>query len=233
MFIGKFRKYSEKNLLKKMVYSILGDVAIPTTYRLMPAIKWIKEREFSSILDIGISHGVLLFHLAEIFPESKLLGIDIEPDFISECNIIIKSNLAKYKNVQLLKHDMQKPLPIIGKYNLVTIFDVVEHIAELDSLFNNIFNILVEDGVLIIGVPYYQDGGIPQKEEKTNLHVDHVDHEWKGFSLKSLERVSKRNRFKIIANLSQIGFFARIALFLFYKLSIRKKDKNITEVTPQ
>ena len=70
------------------------------------------------------------------------------------------------------------------------------------------------------------------QEEKGALHVEHIDHEWKGFSAESIKAILARHGFVIIRDLSGFGYFGRTALKMFYFFTINHSKEQLTDVTP-
>jgi len=80
---GWHRSLSIGSRLKQVVYFVLGDPSTPTQIRILPSLLWLRNRQVSNALDIGISHGSLLYYLADEYRNANVYGIDVVDEFIS------------------------------------------------------------------------------------------------------------------------------------------------------
>lgn len=229
---GWHRSLSVGSKLKKVVYFVLGDPATPTQIRIHPFLLWMRNIQVSNALDIGISHGSLIYYLADEYRNANVYGVDVVDEFIEE-SMKIKFRCGEvYANVTIVKCDIQKPITFGSAFDLVTMFDVLEHIKDYDACLKNISEKMRGGGILAVGTPYCEDGGVPVQEEKGALHVEHIDHEWKGFSAESIKAILARHGFVIIRDLSGFGYFGRTALKMFYFFTINHSKEQLTDVTP-
>ncbi len=104
----------------------------------------IDSKKRFTILEIGPGKGNNLETL------SKFGTIDIletEVDFINylknEKSIHINNYFQKFEQIQ-------------KKYELIVLLDVLEHIENPIKFLNNIYSILSDDGIVVIGVPAFQ-----------------------------------------------------------------------------
>lgn len=231
---GWHRSLSSQNRLKKIVYFLLGDPATPTQIRILPFLTFLNGREVGAALDIGISHGSLVYYLADRYPNARIWGVDVVEEFLEEARKVKKLCGNRYDNVTILPQDIQKPLESIGgtKVDMVTMFDVLEHIKDYEAAIENVGRHIAPGGLIVIGTPYFNDGGSPVPENKSDVHVLHIDHEWKGFSTESLGNVLGRHGFRVKKDLSGIGLFGRWALKLYYFCVIDRSKNYSTGVTP-
>lgn len=128
---------SNKRGLINFVYNIVR------RYTLKQKVKWVKhETNGIDLLDIGSGTG----HFLKVANESGFNGFGIEPDadareFAHQVNEVRSSD--------------QKELYTISKdrYDVVTMWHVLEHVYDLDTDLKKIHEILKIDGYLIIAVP--------------------------------------------------------------------------------
>lgn len=229
---GWHRSLSVGNRLKKVIYWVLGDPATPTQIRILPFLLWMRNRQVSNVLDIGISHGSLIYYLADEYRNAKVYGVDVLDEFIEESMKIKFRRGEAYANVTIMKGDIQKPLTFGATFDLVTMFDVLEHVKDYDACLKNISEKMQVGGILAVGTPYCEDGGVPVQVDKGALHVEHIDHEWKGFSVESIKGMLARHGFVIIKDFSGFGYFGRLALKMFYFFTIDHSKGQATDVTP-
>lgn len=135
---GWHRSLSVGSKLKKVVYFVLGDPATPTQIRIHPFLLWMRNIQVSNALDIGISHGSLIYYLADEYRNANVYGVDVVDEFIEE-SMKIKFRCGEvYANVTIVKCDIQKPITFGSAFDLVTMFDVLEHIKDYDACLKNI-----------------------------------------------------------------------------------------------
>jgi 2-polyprenyl-3-methyl-5-hydroxy-6-metoxy-1,4-benzoquinol methylase len=99
-----------------------------------------------TFLDIGCGHGGVSHSL--IKKGHKVTGIEINKDAIKS---------LKEKGFQVIQSDISKPLEIDGKFNIVMILDVLEHLFDPFLLLKEAKKITKEKGYIIVTVPLYFD----------------------------------------------------------------------------
>lgn len=107
----------------------------------------LKDKKNLNILDIGCSTGVML-------PQLSLYG---EVDAIEPSEFAI--NMCKKKNIKgvnLIHGMFPDSVPGDKKYQLITLFDTLEHFDDDLSVLRSVYNLLVPGGYLISTVPAYQ-----------------------------------------------------------------------------
>jgi len=77
--------------------------------------------------------------------------------------------------------------PAPGKFDVVTAFDVLEHISDLDGALTTIRAALPSDGALIAVVPVY-DGPLGAVVRLLDHDPTHVQKESRAFWIRSIER---------------------------------------------
>lgn len=137
----------------------------------------------SPILEIGGGSGAFL----------KYLGIK-EATIVDLCG---KSFLLE-KGYKFITRDLTKSINLKGKYSTIFIMETLEHLRNPLYLMAQVHNLLNEDGVCYISVPYTKLD--LQRKDGLNSHVSR----WKDKELKkdmeklgfSLRYILKRRRFK-------------------------------------
>lgn len=100
-----------------------------------------KIQKFSSILDIGAGSGILL----EVAESLGYESVGIEPSY-SLAEIAVGHDLK-------VKQGYFPSDEISGKFDLITLIDVIEHLNEPESLIKDLFNNLQDNGFVIISTP--------------------------------------------------------------------------------
>jgi len=87
-------------------------------------VPYLKKHKCKSFLDVGCSYGGLIAKLGTIFPEMKVLGIDISRNFIREAK-------QMYPGFDYRVMDIRKPLPV-KKFDIVHTIAVFIHLTHED-----------------------------------------------------------------------------------------------------
>jgi len=174
--LGKFGKYRDTAFVYKANY-------LKNLLKIAP----------KTILDFGCGIGSLIPYLHEKFKETKLHGCDISSDSIETakkshpyCDFMVVENTT----------DLQK----YGKIDCIIINTVMHHIPqdEHETWLNGLYNILSEDGMLVI----FEHN---MKNPITNQFV-------------------KRTKIDENATMLSSKYCKRILLNRFYETSVKDKD---------
>ena len=113
------------------------------------------------------------------------------------------SNMFKYKD--FVKIDIEKKIIHKKKYDFVIIFNVLEHISNLDYSIKNLYSLLKKNGKIIGSTPFlYRVHGAPK--------------DYNRFTKQYLQKILKENNFKNI-KIKELGigpFLACISLLRGY-----------------
>ncbi|HIF91613.1 MAG TPA: class I SAM-dependent methyltransferase [Myxococcales bacterium] len=96
-------------------------------------------------LDVGCGTGAYLAHLRErLGPECRLAGIELESDRVVQAR-------SRNPDVEIFEGDARATLPELdGYFDLVTLWDVFEHVDSPAVLLKDLVDVLSEDGVIYI-----------------------------------------------------------------------------------
>lgn len=97
------------------------------------------------ILDIGCGTGIFFDCIGD---EIDCVGLDISEYALQVCR-------EKHKRKIFLNCDINYSIDLIGNqfFNIITMFDVIEHLINFDNLSSLVENNLSDDGFLIISTP--------------------------------------------------------------------------------
>ena len=103
-------------------------------------------RNISKYLDLGCGDGSLTLEVAKIFQCTEIWGVDIDEGAL---------NKASMRGIKVLKADLNSqkvPLPD-ETFDLVTAFDVIEHLWNTDNLISEAYRLLKRGGYFILTTP--------------------------------------------------------------------------------
>ncbi len=123
------------------------------------AIQFIKNTD--NVLDIPCGGGYGVGHLA--IKSKKVVGVDIFDEAIQH-----SKEFFQKENTEFIVADMEnleKSFNYENKFDLVTSFEGIEHIAKQESFLENVSNILKDDGLFIISTPRKPHGSPYHKIE--------------------------------------------------------------------
>lgn len=180
----------------------------PVISRLIPRDKNIK------ILDHGCGTGKTFGEVVKINPHAKYCGVDISDYAIK----IISKKFPKYKFYQV---DEGKKIPVKdGSIDLITSFDVIEHIYNTDWILKDYSRLLKHGGKLFLTTPYY---GLIKNIIITLVGFETVFDPYgphiRFFTYKSL----KRGLDKYGLEIEKMGFYGRIYPFSNGRYVIARK----------
>lgn len=171
--------------------------------------RMLKLKEKGSLLDIGCAYGYFLKYASKHF---KVKGIDISKHAIK----IAKKEIGKEN---ALLHDVMEKLPFKKKFDLITAFDVIEHLPNQEKALKNIKNVLKKDGYLLIEMPLKYDNKIvnllQNDTDKTHEHL---------MTYQAVKKLIKKTGLKII---SEENYLAVARSMIQIKT---KKPKNLIKL---
>ncbi len=124
--------YLHKNFLVRKIF----------TERFMSAYNMISFGN-KSVLDYGCGSGIFLESLSYEIREG--IGVDL--------NIEIAKKIVKSKNVTLTQITSQSEITKFSNVDVITSFDVLEHVIDLSSLISTFTKILSPGGIIVISGP--------------------------------------------------------------------------------
>ncbi|MFX1418370.1 MAG: class I SAM-dependent methyltransferase, partial [Promethearchaeota archaeon] len=124
-------------------------------------------RKESTILEVGCGYGFNLKNWAEKYKGAKLIGIDITPRFTSFAKNLIEQNNLNDR-VEVLDIPIEKfAKSAIGQFDLIILNQVLHEMdhdeAYRRSVFEDLYSLLKEEGILIVGETIIPDAFSPRK----------------------------------------------------------------------
>ncbi len=134
-------------------------------YKFISYVKFINKNTSNkkNLLDIGCAYGSFLKEAQKYY---EVTGSDISVYAVN----IAKSRVPKAINI-FASDAIQ--IPSNQKYDIITSFDVLEHVGAIDKLLQHIDTLLNDDGVLTIAIPVYDTfiGKLVKKLDKDPTHI--------------------------------------------------------------
>jgi len=165
--------------------------------------KFIKPKKEINILDLGCSTGFFL----DIAKEKgwKTFGIEL-----NEKEIDIAKKNHNVKNINL--HEVQEKLNY--KFNVITMWDVIEHIKDPHYLLKTIKKSLKPGGLFFFQTPNVNSLAARILQQKCNVFdgIEHVNL----FNENNIYNIAKKNKFKVLLVESIISEIPIISNYLNY-----------------
>jgi SAM-dependent methyltransferase len=112
---------------------------------------------FKSLLEIGCGTGFVLAGIANAFPGARLVGTEI---FVEGLGVAA----ARVPEAELMQMDA-RALPYVDEFDVVTAFDVIEHIDDDELVLRNLYRATRPGGRCIVSVPQHMWLWSPVDEE--------------------------------------------------------------------
>ncbi len=103
----------------------------------------VDEKQSGAILDIGCALGYFLSFFPDNFEKH---GADVS-------EFAIETAKRNFPDSKFAVNDISAALPFKKQFDVITAFDVLEHVLNLRSALQNIHSMLKDDGVLVVAVP--------------------------------------------------------------------------------
>ncbi|MCW5299427.1 class I SAM-dependent methyltransferase [Herbaspirillum lusitanum] len=159
---------------------------------------------FHSLLEVGCGSGFVLSGIAAAFPHARLVGSEI---FVAGLEVAS----SRIPGAELVQMDARK-LPYVDEFDVVTAFDVIEHIDEDVTVLQNFFRAVKPGGGCIITVPQHKWLWSPVDEEACHK---------RRYTAAELHGKMEAAGFKILRTTSFV------ALLLPLMLTSRLRDKRV------
>jgi 2-polyprenyl-3-methyl-5-hydroxy-6-metoxy-1,4-benzoquinol methylase len=153
MFVGRNLMHDPGLSHAERLYTaIFGAPRLNLRFRAWRVLPLLDGRH-KKILDAGCGPGVFVYEMANRFPDSTIVGIDIDQKRLARNRIIAdKSDLknCQFRDQSVTDTDFET------QFDLVITLDNLEHIEDDDLALANLFKVLKSGGDLIVHVPGYR-----------------------------------------------------------------------------
>lgn len=96
------------------------------------------------VLEIGCSAGGTLAWLKEKWPDAEFVGVDGNPDVLDKLKAIGSGSFI---------HDLNQPLPDIGRFDLILALDILEHLTEPEHVLKDLVSRMTVTGRIVVSLP--------------------------------------------------------------------------------
>jgi 2-polyprenyl-3-methyl-5-hydroxy-6-metoxy-1,4-benzoquinol methylase len=141
----------------------------------------LRYKKSGKLLDMGCAYGVFIEYAKKYF---DTYGTDTSEYAIK---------IAEKKRLEVRKTTTERTPFKENMFDVVTMFDVIEHIPNLENIFTEVRRILKRNGIFVLSMPVY-DGIAGKIVEKIDKDPTHIHKESRSFWIDQL----KQNGFKII-----------------------------------
>lgn len=100
-----------------------------------------------NVLDVGCGAGRAMLELAQAFPASRFVGIDLCEDAFAETQVTAAR--MGLSNLTLRAQDLSK-VTAVGSFDLITAFDAVHDQKDPQGLLDLVYRSLAEDGLFLM-----------------------------------------------------------------------------------
>ena len=170
-----------------------------------------KRQKFFGFNERPVEYGFVFKHLSKIYPDTVLdvgTGTTSLPHMIRSCGPLVTAvdNIKDYwpsgmsnRHYHILDKDITKG-GIKGKYDLITCISVLEHIIDHDKAVQNMFDLLNDQGHLIITCPYTEKAYIDNvyKLNESNAYGKNIPFLCRSYSRENIDAWIK-NRGQLVA----------------------------------
>jgi SAM-dependent methyltransferase len=166
--------FNKSPFLRKLFYNLL-DLLLLRTWHVHKEINsltpTLSKGEGVNILDAGSGFGQYSYWMANKFPSSTILSVDVKDEQVADCNNFFQT--IGLKNVKFEVADLTAFIQE-NKFDLALSVDVMEHILEDVLVFKNIHASLKKGGMLLISTPSDQGGSDVDEDSSGSFIGEHV-----------------------------------------------------------
>jgi 2-polyprenyl-3-methyl-5-hydroxy-6-metoxy-1,4-benzoquinol methylase len=157
---------------RKLFYNLLDLLLLRTWHVHKDLKKWMKQYpDGANILDAGCGFGQYSYYIAKQNKNYKITSVDVKEDYLADCRKFFSKiglNNVTFQVEDLVRY--RNP----SAYDLIITIDVMEHILEDVTVFENFYASLKPGGMLIINTPSDQGGSDVHGENQESFIGEHV-----------------------------------------------------------
>lgn len=164
---------SRNVLLRRLFYTALGMLFL-RQWHVRAELKRIARTRGNAvrgILDAGSGFGQYSYLMGKLFPWAQIFAVDVKAEQIEDCRWFTEQ--VNQKHLKFEVADLTR-FRDPERFNLALSVDVMEHIAEDEAVFENVFASLRPGGTFVIATPSTADGAAPPAGEDFSVVGEHV-----------------------------------------------------------
>ena len=164
--------FSQSVGMRKFLYHLLNLLLLRSWYIRKELKKWARQKgDNLQALDAGSGFGQYTYFLQSLNKNWKVIGVDVKTEQIADCNSFfskagLKNVNFEYGDLTVFKSDKN--------FDLILCVDVMEHIEEDVTVFNNFGKIINKDGMLLISTPSDLGGSDVDHDHGASFIDEHV-----------------------------------------------------------
>lgn len=205
---------SRRPFLRKLFYNLL-DLMFLRSWHVRNEIRSVfKSGDNPDILDAGMGFGQYDYFLLNYFKDCKLLGLDVKEEQVEDCNFFFRHygfRNAKFEVADLTKINYQE------NFDFILSVDVMEHIEDDQTVFNNFYKALKIGGKLLVNSPSNLGGSDAHSEEDESFIEEHARN---GYSKEEITDKLIKSGFSKIQTKYTYGKFGNLSWKIGIKIPI-------------
>jgi len=139
-------------------------------------------KDFNNVLDVACADGYGVNLLSKHV--KKIVGVDRKKEYLDIAKKRYKNHSIEFYQIDVDINNIE------GKYDGITCFETIEHVKYPEKLLNNLYDVLEDNGTLLLSVPNSKYEVIENGKNKDSYHL-HV------FNINELKELIKSKGFKI------------------------------------
>lgn len=159
--------------LRVVFYKML-DTLLLRTWHIKKNLRQIRNAIPGNIkvLDAGSGYGQYSYNLARVSKNWQIHAVDVKSEQVDDCNAFFK----KLGLSNRVRFEVQDLTAFVNpdQYSLILSVDVMEHIDDDQSVFNNFYKSLSKQGILLISTPSDQGGSDAHDHDDDSFIEEHV-----------------------------------------------------------
>lgn len=108
--------------------------------------KAVKDRKVSDFIDIGCASGFITQRIKKLLNIESVVGTDALEEYIVAAK-------KSYPGISFTIMDLNQSITSPRRYDLVTCFETLEHVGNLETAIDNIYQSISQNGIAVISVP--------------------------------------------------------------------------------
>jgi len=175
----------------------------------------------ANILDAGSGFGQYSYFLSRFSADWQITGVDINETQVADCNAFFEK-IGESNRIKFVTADLTMYIES-WRYHLILSVDVMEHIEDDRSVFNNFYQSLHDGGIVLISTPSDKGGSDAHSHDDSSFIEEHVRN---GYSIADISEKLYQAGFKKVECKYQYGRPGSLAWRLSMKYPIIWLNKN-------